>query len=404
MIERFLTKISKDKISSDRITSISFEANQYKINNPDKEIINGTIGMFFDEDENLLVFEPVGSIYENLKINEISGYGFLYPSKRFSEGVFNLLDLNQKYKDNFCCFPSAGGLNAIHHFVHNFIDEDTSTFALGPYWGPYENILGELGYKINLIPLKPETKFYMDETLLFDIISKTDKKKIIILLNIPCQNPTGYTPALDELENIKNSIIKLKNAGREILIFFDIVYIHYSKLNINTIFKIFSDFPFFFNFSSSKTLSLYGFRAGAICFYSKDKSDKDIFTEKMAFSARASTGSINNLGYKIIEKFADKTQVEKIRVYWNFVIQTLKNRSKKFLRILEDNSFKYFRYDEGFFISFFHDNLKIDELNNLFKKNGIFFVPQIDSIRVAISSIPSFKIDYFEDKIKKILN
>ncbi|HPC38694.1 MAG TPA: pyridoxal phosphate-dependent aminotransferase [Exilispira sp.] len=403
MIKNFLTDTAKDKISFDRITSISFEASQFKNKNPEKEIINGTIGMFYDEDEKPYVFELIKSIYNSFSIQDISSYGFLYPTNSFTKGVFNLLILNEEYRKNCVCFPCSGGLNAIHHFTHNFIDSSTSIFSLNPYWGPYENILGELGYKIKSININPSPQFFIDENLFFETIKKDENEKIIILLNIPCQNPTGYTPSLSELKNIKDAILKLEKIEKKTLIFFDLVYLNYSKFNINDIFDIFSDLPFFFNFSSSKTLSLYGFRTGAICLYSYDKEDKEIFNEKMAFSARASTGSINNLGYKIIEKFEDNLYLEQIKNNWNFVKERLDNRAKKFIKILEKYDFDYYRYDEGFFISFFHKNFDIQKLTNKLKENGIFFVPQKDSIRVAISSIPLKKIEELESRLKKIL-
>ncbi len=402
MIENFLTKTAKDKVSFDQITSISFEVSQYKSKNPDSKIINGTIGMFYDEDEKPFVFEPIRDIYNSFLLQDISTYGYLYPTPDFSNAIFNLLGLKEEYKKSIYCFPCAGGLNAIHHFAHNFIDNETSIFALNPYWGPYQNILGELGYTIQPINILAKPYFNIDEELFFQSINKTNKEKIIILLNIPCQNPTGYTPTLSELKNIKNSILKINSIGKKVLIFFDLVYIHYSKLEINDLFEIFSDLPFFFNFSSSKTLSLYGFRTGAICLYSKDNFDKEIFIEKMAFSARASTGSINNLGYRIIEKFENQNLVFQLKKYWDYVINTLGVRSKKFINILTNYGFNNYRYDEGFFISFFHKNFEIKKLHELLKQNGIFFIPQPDSIRVAISSIPLNKIDEFENRIKSL--
>lgn len=404
MIESFLTRRAKNKESFDQITSISFEVSQYKNKNPNSNIINGTIGMFYDEDEAPFVFQPIKDIYNSFLLHDISTYGFLYPTQDFSNAVFNLLGLTEEYKKNSYCFPCAGGLNAIHHFAHNFIDEETSVFALNPFWGPYENILEEIGYKIQPINIIPKSDFYIDEDLFFEAIKKTDKEKVIILINIPCQNPTGYTPNLDEIKYIKNSILKLISLGKKILIFFDLVYIHYSKLNINDLFEIFSDLSFFYNFSSSKTLSLYGFRTGAICLYSKDSTDKEIFIEKMAFSARASTGSINNIGYKIIEKFANQNLVSELKDCWYYIINTLSIRSKKLLNIFQMYGFDNYRYDEGFFISFFHNEFEIKKLYELLKENGIFFVPQPDSIRVAISSIPLNKIDEFESRIKNLFN
>lgn len=403
MIDYFLTKNSLKKKSFDKITSISFEANQFKKENPKKNIIDGTIGMFYGEDEKPYVFPVIKNIYDSLSLIEVSKYGFLYPTTDFIEGTYNLLGLEKKYQEFCSVFPCSGGLNAIHHLSHSFIDNSIETYTLNPYWGPYQNIFGELGFKISSIEMQPSKDFSLSEDLIYDSIIKSKKNKIFLMMNIPCHNPTGFSPDINELKNIKNAINKLIEKGKKILLFFDLVYIHYSNININTIFDIFYDISFLFNFSTSKTLSLYGFRTGAICLYSKQKKDRDLFIDKMAFSARASTGSINHLGYKIIEKFSNNLYIESLKNSWDIVKKNLQNRANKFLQILNKNNLNYYRYNEGFFISFF-DNKNIENLNAKLKEEGIFFVPQKDSIRAAISSIPLLKIDDFGNRIDKIFS
>ncbi len=403
MLENFLTYTAKSKKSFDKITAISFEANEFKKNHPDKPIINGTIGMYLDENESQYLFPVIEDLSSSFILKDISAYGALYPTINFSEGVLNLLNLNGEYRKDCIVFPTAGGLNALHHFVHNFIDTNTSIFSFSPYWGPYENVIEELGFKIEKIEFKKYKDFKIDRQLIFNSINKTVKDKIIFIINLPCQNPTGLTPDFHEINEIKDSILNLQKKGKQILIFFDLVYIHYSNLYINDLFEIFSDLPFIFNFSSSKTLSLYGFRTGAICLYSKLKEDQELFKEKIAFSARASTGSINNFGYKLIEKFADKSLVERLKPSWEEVKKNLKLRSDRFIKILQRFNLGFFRYDEGFFISFFSKRHDIKTFYRLLKDNGIFFVPQTDSIRVAISSIPLSKFDELEKRFENLI-
>ena len=202
---------------------------------------------------------------------------------------------------------------------------------------------------------------------------------------------------------LKESIKQLQSEGKEILLFFDLVYIHYSKLNINKIFEIFSDFPFFFNFSSSKTLSLYGFRAGCLCLYSKIEEDLKLFPEKIAFSARASTGSINHYGYNIIEKFSNNSNIFELETSWEFVKTNLRLRADKLVAIFNAHDIEYYRYDEGFFFSFYSKKCDINLLFNKLKENGIFFIPQKETIRVAISSISIDKLDELEKRFDILL-
>ncbi|HPB47714.1 MAG TPA: hypothetical protein PLX16_03750, partial [Exilispira sp.] len=59
-------------------------------------------------------------------------------------------------------------------------------------------------------------------------------------------------------------------------------------------------------------------------------------------------------------------------------------------------------HDEGFFVSFFHKDSNVEKLFTVFKENGLFFIPQKDSIRMAISSMNIEDIEMLEKKIAKL--
>lgn len=409
MLEKFLSYNSIVKESSDKITSISYDVACYKEKNPYEKVVNGTIGVFLDEDKKPSIPESIRNIYKNLDLDTIALYGFLFPTENFQNGVFYLNNIDKRYQDNISVFPTTGGLNALASFVHNFVNDQSLVFIFNPYWGPYENLFFEIGLKFNTIEMKSSSSFKIDKNYIFNQINdKLNDKKIknlIFLINFPAHNPTGTTFSDEELLSIQNDISKFKSYGYEILLVFDLVYLHFSFFDINKIFEIFKDFSFFFNFSLSKTLSLYGFRTGALCYYSKDVRDKELFQTKLSFSARALTGSINHSGYKIVETIGKEFGLDEKRElidHWNTIQQVMKKRWERVKNILDKYGFQYYRHDEGFFVSFFHKDSNVEKLFTVFKENGLFFIPQKDSIRMAISSMNIEDIEMLEKKIAKL--
>jgi len=153
MIKDIYNNFSQNKISSDKITIIASMANDHKKQHGLDKTIDGTIGMFYDENEKLYVFEIIKEIFSSTNYNNLFSYSPMSANKDFFKGVMNLTGLSKykNYKDFFSCVPTSGGLGAIHHSVHNFCDENTFIFALYPYWGPYQNIMQEIGLEMNYI-------------------------------------------------------------------------------------------------------------------------------------------------------------------------------------------------------------------------------------------------------------
>jgi aromatic-amino-acid transaminase len=409
MLEKFLSQNSKVKESSDKITSISYEVACFKEKNPYEKIVDGTIGVFLGENKKPSIPESIKKLYKSFDLDTIALYGLLFPTDNFRNGVFYLNNIDKQYQDDISVFPTTGGLNALASFVHNFVDDQSQVFIFSPYWGPYENLFFEIGLEFSTIDMKPSSSFKIDKDYVFSEINDKlrDKniKNLIFLINFPAHNPTGVTFDDEELSSIQNVISKLKSCGHEILLVFDLVYLHFSFVDINRIFEIFNDFPFFFNFSLSKTLSLYGFRTGALCYYSREASDKELFQTKLSFTARALTGSINHSGYKIVETIGrdfDLDEKKKLTENWDNIKQVMKKRWEKIKDILNKHGFQYYRHDEGFFVSFFHDNFDVEKLYNTLKENGLFFILQKDSIRMAISSMNTEDIEIFEKKINRL--
>lgn len=412
MLEKTLNIYSNRKISSDRITVIAAKAKEYKKNNGIENTIDGTIGMFYDEDESIYVFKTIEEIIENVKYKDIFSYSPMNANKDFFYGIMNLTGLYKvkNFENLFSCSPTSGGLGAIHHAVHNFCDNETLILALYPFWGPYQNIMEEIGLKMNYI--KPfeigekEINFKQIKSDLEDKLKNGEFKKIFFLLNTPASNPTGLSLSKEELLTLYKIFYEIKenfNKDLKIILFLDLAYIDFTDFEVLDLISVFTEDkvinPFdtiLMGFSLSKTCGLYGLRAGSAILFSKKLEDHKIFEEKFSFSSRASTGSINHLGYYIIEKFSNILYVKKLKEEQKILREKLNKRKNILLKTLDQLNYPYYRHDDGFFITYkkSKDQNK-DEIEKYYKElenRGVFFVPSQEGLRIAICSIPLEKI------------
>ncbi|MCX8057858.1 MAG: aminotransferase class I/II-fold pyridoxal phosphate-dependent enzyme [Spirochaetes bacterium] len=451
MFDNLLNSFSRQKISSDRITVIAAKAKEYKKKYGNDNTIDGTIGMFYDEDEKLYIFETIKKIFQNIDYRDVFSYSPMVSNKNFFDGIMNLTSLNEldNFNKIFSCAPVSGGLGAIHHSVHNFCDEETLIIALYPFWGPYQNVMEEIGLKMNYIcPFdigEKEINFDNIRKNIKDKLIKNNYKKIFFLLNTPASNPTGLSlndKELLELYKIFNEI-KLNNTNfnsnsnekLKIILFLDLAYIDFTDFKVKDLIKFFIsqknenkkiiedesksniinknkdenyiiDNPFdtiLMGYSLSKSCGLYGLRTGACILYSQKEEDHKIFEEKYSFSSRASTGSINHLGYYIVEKFSDPQYIINLKEEQKNLKKKLYLRRENLLKVLNNLGYVYYRHDDGFFVTYKkskdQNKFDIEKYYEDLEKKGVFFVPSIDGLRIAICSIPNHKIDMLKNII-----
>ncbi len=395
MLYSFLNNFSKQKKSDDLITDISYKAKKFTEENGKENVVNGTIGMFKDEMNNLYKFSFVDNYLKEITNKEILGYSPMISTNKFTNGIVQLFDM-QKHIQNISIYPTFGGLGAIHHCIHNFVHDEILCFK--PYWGPYDNILQEQGKMLNSIEML-DIKNNFNSNGFKEYLNRRENQNIFLLINDPSSNPIGTSLSNNDLQNLKNIIIDNKEKkNNRFIILFDIAYIHYSNRKISQYIELFkNEVELLFSVSLSKSLGIYGLRVGACIYYSSVKENHELFIEKMKYSSRASSGSINSIGYGLVESIDSKNIVE-IKKDQEYIKNLIKKRARHLINILDRYNLKYYRYDSGFYIT-----IKNNIIFNKLIDNGIFFVPLKKGFRIAICSLSIKDIDKFEKVIKKII-
>lgn len=377
------------------------------------KVIDASIGVFLNEDKSL---NSVDLVKESLQENILTdlSYPNIYGSKEFKEGVLKWL-FKSRYEEvvNKYLIPfgaTLGGTGACHIAFSNYVEAGDYILLPSIMWSNYRLIAQKAGAKSTTYELFNEQgQFNVD-----DLISKIEQlslsqKKILVVINDPCQNPTGYSLSDDEYDYLLEKVNQISNKI-SITILFDIAYLCYD----DTCFKphrlflkiLDTDLNFLplFAFSASKAFGMYGLRVGALFALCTTSEINNNFLTSFANMARGVYSCPNGPALISLSSLLNNPYLlEKANENIDTNSSILRSRGEMIIELLKKYNIHYLPYKNGFFISIqCQDSQKVYE--SLIKKH-IYIVPlDKQHIRVALSGLSLEEIPIFVDALLLAIN
>lgn len=401
--------LSKDHFritNGDKILTL----NKIAINQEKKgeKVINATVGMLYDENKKLVECHIINDMSNYLSSEEIRKYGSANGGLDFKESVekwlFGETNLGNCFVETIATFGATGALSLS---MRNYANREQEILLPSIRWSNYDSIVSQVGCNI-----KEYNLFNSDDTLDLESIKRSVEysiekyQRVYILINDPCQNPTGYTLSLEEWENLL-SYLSEKSLTYPIVLLDDIAYLNYSDTSYDKVFELFvkyinDNFMIHVTFSASKTLSIYGYRGGALIALSNNKSHLNDFKEVIESSIRGSYSMPNNLTCKIISKAFENIDIRnKIKSEIEMNRKMLKQRADLFFDEANMVDLVSYPYLGGFFVLIPCDD-EDTVCQKLIKKN-IFVVPMASGLRISLSSLTLNEIKGLAKQIKQAL-
>ncbi|MBI3955504.1 aminotransferase class I/II-fold pyridoxal phosphate-dependent enzyme [Candidatus Gottesmanbacteria bacterium] len=289
-----------------------------------------------------------------------------------------------------------------------FCDENDTILLSDKFWGNYR-LIYQVGFEAQLKTFNTFKQGRLDLEDFEDQLNKV-AGKIVVLLNFP-NNPSGYTPTIDEALSIIRILKKQAEKGKKILaiiddayfgliyqkgIFSESLFSHLANLHKN-ILAVKID-------GATKEDYVWGFRVGFIIYAYPGMTDQGAaaFEAKTAGAVRATISNASHLSQSLIlNAFKSKTyQKEKNEMY-----QLLKDRYQTVRKTLENNKYdKFFSplpYNSGYFMCIeLKQGIDGDKLRlYLLAKYDIGVISIGNLIRIAYSSLPKKYIPELFEKM-----
>lgn len=404
-------KRSKDKRITNDILKIGVEAREACKANPNA--VNATVGMLYEDDTKFTYFKSILAISDNLEPVQYLPYTSTPGGEDFTQAIakWTFRQHFNYYKDNFNFAVNAtpGGSGAISSTIANYLDAGDDFLVPCVYWDPYAIMAAE--QDVNL-----KTYNLFDENGDFDLTdfekcveeSAKNQGKVVILINDPCQNPTGYTLKRSEWERVIEILNVQADAGIATTLLYDMAYIDYHKEGLDASrmpFDVFKnatkDLLIICAFSGSKTLSFYGIRIGAMLGFSYNEEIVNEFKRIISYSSRGRWSSTSHLGIRtIVELMNDDKAAKDFEAELGEAVKLLTKRGEIFVEEAEECGLETLPYKSGFFITL--PNCSTEVFDALME-NQIYTIPLPgDLVRFAVSSIPTHLMYGLAAKVKQI--
>lgn len=394
-----LANYAKTKQSKENALEIGKEAREAK--SKDSNVIDSTIGMLFDEDGKFLTFDVVNKVSKELTSKEKYSYGSSMGDPKFHEALYKWIFQEEldyiKQNMHLGCISTPGGSGAICNTFSNYLDVGNKVLLPSLMWTNYIQMANEQMLSYDTYELfDKEGNFNLKDFENKIHLLKQSQDRVVVVINDPCQNPTGYSMKYSEWIGVVDIINDASRDGTPIILLYDMAYIDYDKRGFETSrrnIKLFSNFNSnvlcILAFSGSKTLGLYGLRVGAQIAISKSKEEIDDFKQANDFSARGMWSGTSTLGQAIISRVLNEYE-EEFKEELKYARNLLIERANLFIDEALKHGLKHYPYDCGFFVTVPCINPK--EVFNKLKEKGLYVLPLDIGIRVTLSSITKEEI------------
>lgn len=398
-MEHYIASRSLKPVDKNDIIAISNMAKADKAAGND--VINGSIGVFLDDEKEV---GKVLSIDKALTehVTDKLGYSSVYGDMDYNNAVEKWV-FDEKYdeiKNMYSVFTGStlGGTGGVSMAFNLFLEYGQNVLLPDIMWNNYMLIAkkAELGYetysmftedgKFNLQSLKKHIEFTLK-----------DFGRCLVVINDPCQNPTGYCMTEEEYDELFEVLNEEGKKGY-LTVLFDIAYISFFHIDgkkcalVDKLNEKKWDFLPLIAFSCSKLFGLYGLRVGALIALCPNEENKDEIKRAFGAQARGVYSVPNGPAEIAVSKVLnDPEKIDELHKQVKENSDELALRSEILISELDKAGIEYYPYMSGFFIT-----LKIKnafEVAEKMKQKHMYVVPMNEnSIRLAISGLTKSEV------------
>jgi aspartate aminotransferase/aromatic-amino-acid transaminase len=375
--------------------------------NPDL-VINATIGTLYGEDGKLVALDSVHDHFDRIDHRIKAAYASgLSGTDEFRETVWSWVTQSTGLDMPHSVIATTGGTGAVSSTMRTFLDEGETVIIPDIAWTSYSLMASTYNFKAVTYDMFDGD--HLNLASIRSVMEEVGKKqeRILLVLNDPCHNPTGYSMTREEWHALIDMINDLSK-DHHIILLDDIAYIDYGHdlSNVRAYMKEFSRITencmICICFSCSKTLTFYGLRLGAAVVIAQKQEDvEDAHTVYLRI-ARSTWSNAPNAPMANFVWVVSENREAYLKEQQSYV-KVLQARSSLFKQEAQECGLDIYPYKEGFFITLrVKDNEEGKKLHAALMREHIYTVLVNKGIRVGICALPLEKVRGLAQKIRAV--
>jgi len=406
---KFVRNTADSSIVEDSVYGVMELANKRAAEIGEENVYNATIGSLYGENDIIVAFDTVYNSYHQIPKEKKAAYsGSIAGNPNYLSDVYRWIFEDKKLNLFHKEIATAGGSGALALAFKNILDIGETVLLPEIAWGCYYGMVKENNNNMAFYELFEGDHFNIASFKQACLKVLETQNKLLVLINDPCHNPTGYSLTMEEWTEI---IEFLNICAKENAVFLlnDVAYIDYSysQSHARDYLSVFNhiehNFVVYIAFSCSKSLTSYGLRCGAGILLGKDEETLNSIQQVFIKTARAIWSSVPNAAMENFSLIANKYK-EDFLVEKKQYIDLMKERSSLFIEEAKQCDLPIYPYKEGFFVTIkIEDSTSRDRFHEQLLAHDIFSVKVTKGIRLAICSLSLRKIKGLAAKMKSLL-
>ena len=374
-----------------------------------EHVINATIGALMDDNGDLITMDSVYDTLKGLPNAAISAYAPIVGTPGYCETVKKVLFNGNEPDAHIRVVASPGGSGSIKLGMWNYTNPGDKILTCDWYWSPYQTIAEEADRNVDIYTLFNDKGGFNIESFTAKADELLEKQgRLFAILNSPGHNPTGYSIADDEWDQIID-YVKSVDENKPVVLFVDVAYIDFVKDDVASrkFFKKFSNLPenvlIIVGFSMSKGYTAYGMRCGAAVGISSNKDIADEFYYSLMHSCRANWSNGNRGAMETLAAiYADPKKAEVYEAEKKKYKDLLVERAEAFVEASKECGLEILPYRDGFFVSIPCKNPKA--ICEKLTEENLFLVPLGMGLRFAVCAVEAAKCKKAPKMIKAAID
>tara|TARA_B100001179_G_scaffold21748_1_gene13433 strand:- start:1602 stop:2858 length:1257 start_codon:yes stop_codon:yes gene_type:complete len=388
-----LTSASQAREGNDPIFRLNSEAKARAA--AGESILDATMGALMDDEGQIAVMPSVAEAIARVPTGKAAGYSPISGSPPFLDAVRRDLLGNSDLFPKSVAVTTPGGSGAIYQAIKNFVEPGHQALTTDYYWGPYPVIAQHLERDVNTFGMfSPDLSFDL-EAMKRGIRQHIDTQgRLLLILNFPCHNPTGYSLDAGEWMSIAEVV---RAAGEEapVAVLLDLAYHRFggesADLWIDAVPTMLETTTVLLAWTASKSFCQYGARIGSLVALHPDQEERNKLANALGFTCRATWSNSNHLGQlAVTDLLVDPELSKRADTDRAGLVELLRTRVEAFNSAASTAGLHVPRYDGGFFVVVFTPDG--EKTAAVMRDMGVYVIPLKGAVRVALCATPEAEI------------
>jgi aromatic-amino-acid transaminase len=359
-----------------------------------ESIVNATLGALLEDDGSLAILPSVVEAFGRVPAKRASAYAPILGDPGFLRAVVDDLfgARGSGLGSRAVAAATPGGSGAIHHAIQNFLEPGEALLTTDRFWVPYKTIADHAGRRVETFAMfDGEGRFDLAafERGVLDLSAR--QRRVLVLLNFPCHNPTGYSLDAGEWRGIGDVLGRAGERG-PVSILIDHAYAKFGVQDGRDFVEHASGWidsaTLLVAWTASKSFAQYGARVGALVAVAKDAREREAIRNALGFSCRGTWSNCNHLGQLAIASLlVDRSLRERVEKERGALLSLLGERVAAFNLEAARAELAHPRYEGGFFVCVFTKDG--ERTAAAMRERGVYVVPMRVAVRVALCSTPA---------------